>query len=371
MSIPQLVPPPMPLDNDPLVDDFPDTYTPPPPDPCDALFGYRFRLTQSLKTFDIRLLSAWSGGGGPIWQLEADTGNPFAGRDYGSGDRKTIYGSRAYGSGYPDGSYPVPNPTTVAGRGFPYGLWPIYWAENYAGSAEYGLTTAELFRPGGELVQAPLRPAPARWNYTTVEEETYWLIGDQASMFSMLTNMVNWCDAEPKWPELFEPANNTIGVAGNNTNQGVIFHPGNVLQYYRASSFALAHPKYNNTYAHPPLNTSTLFTHDQSTPLNDVMKFSTWLKCINETIADALPILDAPPTATSSALDGGTIVGLVFGGIMGFIIVGAAVLPIWLGMCAMYDKKISRIRQKKQLARDRQRQIYEERKRADDFQNYP
>ena len=110
MSIPLPLPPPSIPDSDPFpFDDFPDTSSnTPPKDPCLDLFDYRFRLTQSLKTFDTRRLSAWSGGGGPIWQLEADTGNPFAGRDYGSGDRKTIYGSRAYGSGYPDWSYPGP-----------------------------------------------------------------------------------------------------------------------------------------------------------------------------------------------------------------------------------------------------------------------
>ena len=378
MSLPQprpisiLMPDPFPFPvDDPFPDDIPGTSYTPPPGPCDAPFDYRFRLTQSLKTFDTRRLSAWSGGGGPIWQLEADTGNPFAGRDFGSGDRKTIYGSRSYGSGYPDWSYPVPDPATVAGRGFPYGLWPIYWSGNYAGSAEYGLATAELFRPGGELVQAPLRPTPANAsNYTTVEEETYWLIGDQSSIFSMLTNMVNWCHAEPIWPELFEPANNAIGVAGNNTNQGVKFHPGNVLQYYRASTFALAHPAYNNSYAHPPLNISTLLTHDQSTPLNDVMKFSTWLKCINETIADALPILDAPP-ATSPALNGGAIAGIVVASIMAWVLLGGFVMLIWLCMCAIYERITRQIRQMRQLARDRQREIYEERKRMDDFQNYP
>ena len=367
--MPAVIPDPVPIPDNPIPTSA-DTYTPPKHD-CDALYDYRFRLTQSLKTFDTRRLSAWSDGGGPISQLEGDTGNPFAGRNFGSGNRQTIYGSRAYGSGYPNWSHPVPDPATVAGRGFPYGVWPIYWAGNYAESAEYGLVTAKLFRPGGELVQAPLRPTPASGNYSTVEEETYWLIGDQASMFSMLTNMVDWCHAEPNWPELFEPANNAIGVAGNNTNQGVKFHPGNVLQYYRASSFALAHPKYNNTYAHPPLNTSTLFTHDQSTPLNDVMKFSAWLKCINKTVADALPILDAPP-ATSSGLDGGTIAGIVLAGIIAFGIFVFFVQLIHFWMHGVYmEKVISRIRQKRQLARDRQRRIYEERKMILNFQNYP
>jgi len=324
----------------------------PSEDPCKPLPNYRFRLTQSLKTFDTRRMSAWSGGGGPIWQLEGDTENPFAGRNYGSGDRHTIYGSRAYGSGYPAWSYPVPDPATVAGRGFPYGVWPISWAGNHSGSAEYGVVTAELFRPGGQLVQAPLRPTPASGNYSTVEEETYWLIGDRGSMLSMLTNMVDWCHAGPIWPEIFEPADDAIGVAGDNTSQGVKFHPGNVLQYYRASTFALAHPKYNNTYAYPPLNTSTLLTHDQSTPLNDVMKSSPWLRCINETIADALPILDMRPRYTDYKFLTPVIV---------IIAVGPAVL---FGLHECFYDRIRRTWAEKQA-------ISRRRALVDEFQLYP
>ena len=185
----------------------------------------------------------------------------------------------------------------------------------------------------------------------------------------MLTNMVDWCHAKPNWPELFDPANDAIGVAGNNTNQGVKFHPGNVLQYYRASTFALAHPAYNNSYAHSPLNISTLFTHDQSTPLNDVMKYSTWLKCINETIANALPILDAPET--SSGLSGGAIGGVVFGSVIAFGVLGAFGLMMCDCMCDTYRRRTRRIQQEKQLARDRLRRIHEERKMILDFQNYP
>ena len=318
---------------------------------CDPLYNYRFRLTQSLKTFDTRHMSAWSGGGGPIWQLEGDTGNPFAGRNYGSGDRYTIYGSRAYGSGYPAWGYPVPDPATVAGRGFPYGVWPIHWAGNYSGSAEYGMVTAELFRPGGQLVQAPLRPTPASGNYSTTEVETYWLIGDRGSILSIVTNMVDWCHAEPIWPEIFEPADDAIGVIGNNTGQGVKFHPGNVLQYYRASTFALAHPNYNNTWAYPPLNTSTLLTHDQSTPLNDVMKFSPWLRCINETIADALPILDMPPTHENPAILAAVLCSIFLG-------------PCALGMLCAVMAKARRTRAEKQA-------ILRRRKEVDEFQLYP
>jgi hypothetical protein len=329
-------------------------------DPCDPKSNYRFQLTHSLKSFDTRRMSAWSGGGGPIWQLENDTGNPFAGRNFGSGDRRTIFGSRAYGSGYPAWSFFALDPATVAGRGFPYGVWPIPWSGNYSGSAEYGAETAELFRPGGQVVQAPLRPTPASGNYSSVEGETYWLIGDRGSTLSILTNMVNWCRAEPIWPEFFEPADNATGVAGNNTGQGVKFHPGNVLQYYRASTFALAHPKYNNTYAHPPFNTSTLLTHDQSTPLDDVMKYSPWLRCINATIADALPLLDMPPTKDTKNF-----------------ILAAVLCSIFMGPCAlgflyscsfrMIDKLIITVRR----TRAEKKAILRRRTEVDEFQLYP
>jgi hypothetical protein len=298
-------------------------------------------------------MSAWSGGGGPIWKLENDTANPFAGRDYGSGDRSTIYGSRAYGSGYPTWSYPVSDPATIAGRGFPYGVWPIPWAGNYSGSAEYGAETAELFRPGGRVVQVPLLPTVASGNYSSVEEETYWLIGDRDSTLSILTSMVDWCHAEPVWPELFEAADDAIGVAGNNTGQGVKFHPGNIFQYYRASSFALAYPHYNNTYAHPPLNTSTLLTHDQSTPLDDVMNYSPWLRCINETIANALPILDQPP---EKAVDGRMLPAILCSLTLG---------PLVLGFLYGFGLKKAR------RTRAEKRTILKRRMAVDEFQQYP
>ena len=297
------------------------------------------------------MMSAWSGGGGEIWNLENSTGYPFAGRPYGSGDRSTIYGSRAYGSGYPQWSYPVSDPTNVAGRGFPYGVWPIPWAGDYAGSGEYGTGGVEIFRPGGRMVQVPLKSN--NWNISSVDEETYWIIGDRDSTISIMASMVDWCHAEPIWPEAFDPAKDAIGVAGNATGQGVKFHPGNILQYYRASTFALAHPAYNNSFAHPPLNTSTLFTHDQSTALNDVMKSSAWMKCINETIADALPILDAPPVPMPSAATDAIIASCTIGP---WIILGLILL--WL------SGWIPRIRQRRQAARSQRRKICK-------FQNYP
>ena len=151
------------------------------------------------------------------------------------------------------------------------------------------------------MVQVPLKSGPDRWNASSLEE-TYWIIGDRDSIISVMASMVDWCHAEPIWPDAFNPAESAIGVAGDATGQGVRLHPGNILQYYRATTFALAHPAYNNSYAYFPLNTSTLLTHDQSTPLNNVMKYSAWLRCINETIANALPILDDGPPSDNNPI---------------------------------------------------------------------
>jgi hypothetical protein len=58
-------------------------------------------------------------------------------------------------------------------------------------------------------------------------------------------------------------------VTGKTASQGVKFHPWNVLQYYHASTFALAHPSYNNTYA--PSTTCTASTIIAVTVLCGVM----------------------------------------------------------------------------------------------------
>lgn len=79
-------------------------------------------------------VSAWGGGGGSRRKSPSSVAaGPFAGREYGGGDRHTIYGSRVYGSGYP---YGADNATSVAGRPFPYGVWPISWGQSYLGGEE-------------------------------------------------------------------------------------------------------------------------------------------------------------------------------------------------------------------------------------------
>lgn len=266
-----------------------------------CLKNYRFRFLQTLDTFSIRQLSAWSGGGGTVYQINSNDGaatHPFKGREFGSGGRKVIYGTRSYGSGYP---YGAANASTVGGRPFPFGAYPVYWANDYLGSAEYASELAEITRPGGRLAVADLHTTKERWNDVDEAAEIYTLIGDRDSVASVMASMVDWCRATPQWPTLFDA-----------TSPNATLKPENVLQYYRASSFALAFKDYNNTFAVNP--TSTDLGFDQSTVLGQRQMDSLFLKCINETIAHTVPILDmGPKKGWSTGVTVGVILSICLG----------------------------------------------------------
>lgn len=124
----------------------------------DAVKNARFRVSWTPSTMESVMMSALGGGSGKHNRIPdvstADgafggIGNPFSGREFGGGDRNGMYGTRAYGSGYPygrDGSN-----TSVAGRPFPYGAWPISWGPDYMGGGEYYGGDLDLIRPGGPV----------------------------------------------------------------------------------------------------------------------------------------------------------------------------------------------------------------------------
>ncbi|KIM27317.1 hypothetical protein M408DRAFT_49405, partial [Serendipita vermifera MAFF 305830] len=241
--------------------------------------------------------SAWSGGGGDKAMIPQDSGHPFAGRYVGSGDRSTIYGSRLYGSGYPS-SYTDNGGEAVQGRGFPYGTWPISWG-TYRGGEEHTSSTLDVLRPGGPLVLVSLSSNPNNWpNIPTTE--VYQLVGDRDLGMFMMSDLADWCHAKPQWPQAFSPT-----ASGNATTQP---KPENVIQYYRASSFALTFAEYNNTAALGAAASSTA-----SVPLPDLIVNSSFLACINDTIAVAQPILDWPRNSDSKGLSAGAIAGIVIG----------------------------------------------------------
>jgi hypothetical protein len=80
-------------------------------------------VTNSLVKFDAQIVERSSNGGGSPWDISNDTNHPFAGRQFGGAERRDLNGTQIFGSGYPYGNG---NRTTIAGRPFPFGLWPIY-----------------------------------------------------------------------------------------------------------------------------------------------------------------------------------------------------------------------------------------------------
>lgn len=243
-------------------------------------------------------VTAWGGGGGERQTLPSDSGAPFAGRTYGGGDRHTIFGTRSYGSGYP---YGVSNVSTISGRGFPYGVWPISWG-SYLGGEEYIGDSIDILRPGGQLSTVQVGTTDSTKWPGVPPTEVYIMIGDRDSILFMISDLVNWCHATPLWPSSFNPLTTTI-------------KPENVIQYYRSSSFALSYPGYHNSFAVGSQDTQQSF--GESTPLPSAIISSPFLKCINETIGAALPIIDMPVKILSTA----TLLGMTFGILLVFIIV--------------------------------------------------
>jgi hypothetical protein len=244
-----------------------------------------FQVVTSLNSFDGRNVSSWSGGGGP-WRLIAnDSNHPFANRKMGGGERDKIRGSQTFGSGYP---YGADNSSTIAGRPFPYGVWPIYWKDNFRGSDEYG-SDLDGVRPGGPLVLQTVT-STKQYYADLVDDETYHILTDRDTALAMMTSLATGCHVTPAWPTIFDPATSSIKLE-------------NVIQYYRASSFAVASLNYTNSLA----STSTA---DDSDPLPDFIKKSELWKCVDNVIGDGVPIMDREPKKRKNI---GVILGIVLG----------------------------------------------------------
>ncbi|KAG8816482.1 hypothetical protein FRC17_000319, partial [Serendipita sp. 399] len=213
------------------------------------------RVTTTFADFDARIMDQWGNGGGPFVQISNTSHHPFQYRTLGGAKRAEICGTRAFGSGYP---YGAKDPSSVAGRPFPFGTWPLWWDQNFMGSGEYG-PHLDAIRPGGMLVTVPLQTTTEHFNIT--DEEAYHIVGDKESVLLLMISYVTWCHITPAWPSRFDPtrSNSTVRLE-------------NVVRYYRASSFAISSPNYNNTFARSSLSNST-----ESTPLPPSIEYSPFL----------------------------------------------------------------------------------------------
>ncbi|QRV82257.1 catalytic domain thiamine pyrophosphokinase [Ceratobasidium sp. AG-Ba] len=228
-----------------------------------------------------RTTSLGSRGGGAITTLPS--GSRFAGREAGSGTRDGVYGGSYYGSGYPYGAY---GSTWVGGRPFPFYYWPVYIGPHeYYGSSEYGPANSTE-RPGGAMSAISVYTTSPKYNTSDV----YRILGDQSSVQVVLNALVSNCSVANGTIWNYDPSSDDLARS--------LPRVESIIQYYRASSFALALDGYNNSVALAsvaPVNNSTLQLVNNlapATPLPSTINRS-FLECVNTTVAVSVPLIDA------------------------------------------------------------------------------
>jgi len=221
-------------------------------------------------------------GGGSTKVTTIPSGQPFSGRTTGGGTRDNVFGNQQYGSGYPGTTS-----SGIAGRGFPFGFWPLTFgagaglgAGSQFRSHEYG-DTNNSSRPGGPLFDAPFQPPDG--------SNTYRILSDNTTVQSLIDSIKSNCSL----------STTSISAVPYNETDPFQPKPEQVIQYYRSSSISLTLDGYNN---------SAVFSNDTNapdTPLPSGLN-ATFLDCLNQTIGAAAPLLEdaASPRVQVSGLLG-------------------------------------------------------------------
>ncbi|KAJ7635285.1 hypothetical protein FB45DRAFT_482994 [Roridomyces roridus] len=222
-------------------------------------------------------VTGYTFGGGKVSNIPS--GQPFAGRSQGGGNRNQIWGSRTYGSGYPGYSG-----RGVSNLGFPFYFWPLVWgttigygASGYLDeSHEYG-NPDNTTRPGGPQITA------AWQSNSTTPPTTLRVISDNTTVLSLMAAVSSNCSAYLLPSSITTDANaSTVALQFNISNN----KPEETVQYYRASSVALTLDGYNNSAVFAADNTTA------DTPLPDGID-AKMLDCVNQTIGMAVPLVGA------------------------------------------------------------------------------
>ncbi|KAF9051090.1 hypothetical protein BDZ89DRAFT_1154005 [Hymenopellis radicata] len=205
----------------------------------------------------------------PVTTISA--GNLFAGRSQGGGTRNQVYGTSAYGSGYPG----------VSGRGvdnrnFPFYFWPLAWGGVGFGGASYLHTNQyghpnNSSRPGGAMTYATFP--------STSGNTTFFVVSDNTTVASLITDIKSNCSSS----DLNTDKVSSAPIAYKESDS-TMPQPESTIQYYRASSVSLTLDGYNNSAAFEAEGT-------KDTPLPSSVD-TTLLNCLNLTIGAATPLID-------------------------------------------------------------------------------
>ncbi|KAJ3710409.1 hypothetical protein C8R42DRAFT_648742 [Lentinula raphanica] len=229
-------------------------------------------------------------GNGAAKSFTIPSGQPFAGRTAGGATRDQIYGTRTYGSGYPNNAGSL----GVANRGFPFFFWPVVWGGTAGGTAAYLHDQNEYpnnsSRPGGILMTAAFQS-----NSTS---SIYRILADNTTVSDLITDIHANCSSHLTSNSASSPSNAIV----YNSSASDAPKPEQVVQYFRASTVALTLDGYNNTSVFSDSNS----TADVALPSGID---TTLLDCMNSTIGVAVPLIDGASMRWGTPTYG--VVGLV------------------------------------------------------------
>ncbi|KAJ1301907.1 hypothetical protein OPQ81_000747 [Rhizoctonia solani] len=235
---------------------------------------------KSISGLNGKTSSSGSRGGGTI--ITIPSGSRFTGRQAGGASRDNVYGGSYYGSGYPYGSY---GSSWVGGRPLPFYYWPVYVGpQEYYGSSEYGPANS-TDRPGGPMYTISVYTTDTKYNTSDV----YRILGDQDSVATVLTALKSNCSVAGGTTFNYDPTSSDLAHA--------LPRVESIIQWYRASSFALSLDGYNNSAsAITPAALSNNTHHlaaalPPATPLPSHLNRA-FLDCVNYTTASSLPLVD-------------------------------------------------------------------------------
>ncbi|PVF99463.1 hypothetical protein CPB86DRAFT_285952 [Serendipita vermifera] len=260
------------------------------------------------------------------------TPNPslYQDRFVGGGPRNNIYGTSRWGSGLGNvaqdasGSYTWVPSLSLQGSipSYPFGFWPIYRGNipnYYPDSIPF---KSARFRPGGRqlLVIASTGQSSNRSYYYIISDK--YTIKDPNKVLKLPVDAggCDMYDENPIYcfdPETLAPNGTHILVpvdeqTGRRTN--FTLSPESAIQYYRGSSVVLGTPGFVNAYG---LNHNNNTDYWNSTHYDVIDIFTAYftgvgsdaseryesetsfLDCLNKTIAAAVPIIDPALTGTS------------------------------------------------------------------------
>ncbi|CAG7848832.1 SubName: Full=Uncharacterized protein {ECO:0000313/EMBL:CCA68114.1} [Serendipita indica DSM 11827] len=278
-------------------------------------------------------------GGGEIRTIS--TGK-FQGRKAGGGARIHIYGSARYGSGYGvynkkewGWTYSVETGLNVSGRDLFFGYPPFHWGDSYSGGKEYSEIPNEDM-PGMALIDDPYRAYPGpqypnQYGYLMAKKgDQSWITVADAATINILWDVLllpedkGGCGVDRDRSRRGSPASGIKFTLACFKRQSRYILGTLSSTIVLALSF-LANSTYDNKFAHvASLNNTDYWA---ASPLNTTGVDLDFLKCLNTTIAAALPMVD-PTLVVRSRLSPGQIAGVAIGSIIGGILLIG--LAVWL-----------------------------------------